>query len=489
MSDPVSGPDSGPPPDTAPLWQYGQPSAPYGEPGGQYGQPGPGAPYGEPGGQYGQPGPGGQYGQPGGQYGQPGGQYGEPGGQYGEPGGQYGQPGQAPGYAGQGAGMPGTGTQPYGDWRPGDAPPADRQYQPGTSRHGAQQPGRRSGGRSIAIAALVAAVVVAGGVVAYLRLSPGGHHSGSSASAQPPAVTKAEAEQVLSHYTKVANQVDTVLANPDPMLGSIEGGSSYSQDAGSDAIWYIEYPGIKFPPFEPVHAAYYIPDQSVHAAYPHWFLVQVTNADTATTPHSLPSGTSPVGYLLFSQASAGAPWLDVYEPNVVSGSSPAPQIATNAQGYPITVSASGDAAGLSVAPGQIGPATAAALDNVGTPAIKLPSNVHDLEDQVSLAYWQARIPAEFPAGSVFSLAHEAGEGTVFGLQTKNGGALLFYYLNSQISITAQPGSSFDLGLPGDSGYVSSAQVPFIDQFAAYDPPKGQAGATVIADGSGWAAES
>lgn len=336
------------------------------------------------------------------------------------------------------------------------------------------------------------AVVTAGAVVAYVSLSPAGRPSGPGASktgslfasAQPPAVTAAQAAQVMSHWTNVGNEVDGDLRLSGSLLGNIEAGSSYIMDLGNDATWEFTSPGKRLPLLQPVHDAYYIPGQSVHAPFPHWFLVQDTNADTASNG-GVSSGTGATGYMLFSQASAGAPWLDVFEPYLVPGGTPAPQIATDTHGHAIVVSPGGDAAALNVTPGQIGPLTIAAMDSTGTSAIKLPSNLTDLIDEHVKTVWQGFIGNGFPAGTSMTLSHQAGSGPVFGLRTRDGGAILFYYVNARLTIVAPPGSTFSLNEPGFGTSVSSAQVPFIDQFVAYDPPKGQGAPSVIATASGW----
>jgi hypothetical protein len=336
------------------------------------------------------------------------------------------------------------------------------------------------------IAGLVLVVVAAGAVVAVLRLSSPGHHQ-ASAAAQPPAVTRAEAAQILSHYTTVNNEASQQFS--DSLERSVEGGTSYTMDIGSYAAWQLEYPGTKLLPYVPVHPVYYIPDQSAHSAYPHWFVVQATNAEQGTLPHSTPSGTSANGYLLFSQASAGAPWLDVFEPNTVEGGAAAPRIATGAGGYAIAVSPGAAATGLSIAPGQIGSATVTAVDDQGTGAITPPSNLSNLYDEAEKAYFQSYVGKTLAVGTTLTLTHQAGSGPVFGLRTTNGGAIVFYYLSAQLDVVAAPGHTFNLRIPGFASLVSSAEVPYLDQFATYDPPKGQAGAHITADVAGYGAIS
>jgi hypothetical protein len=297
-----------------------------------------------------------------------------------------------------------------------------------------------------------------------------GHGGTASPAAQPPAITKTEAERVLSAYWRINNQANEQRS--DSLLGTIEAGTSYSMDIGAYRFGRVTDPSNSgYVPFEPVRAAYYIP-RLAPDAYPRWFVAAVTYARLASPQH--PTGS---GYLLFSQASAGAPWKNVLEPDVLPGSGPAPLIATDAEGYATAVSPAGDAAGLSIAPGQIGPMTAVSLDDSSAAAIKAPGNLTDLHDEV---FWQSRLPA----GSTDTDKHQAGPGPVFGLRTKDGGALLFYSLTAALTLAPPPGETFELTIPGyytPSQTLTSARVGYIEQFASYDPPQGQTGPYIAAD--------
>ncbi|MDQ2875223.1 MAG: hypothetical protein M3Y33_10675 [Actinomycetota bacterium] len=353
---------------------------------------------------------------------------------------------------------------------------------------------RQFPGRLIAPAALLLTAIAAITVVVFprsnaVRLSPAGdpgagesQHglsvtagtgNGGTASpaAQPPAITKAEAERVLSAYWRVNNEANEQRSGS--LLEIVEGGTSYTMDIGAYRFEQAAGPSASaYVPFEPVDAAYYIPRLAA-GDYPRWFAAAVTYAGLASPQH--PTGS---GYLLFRQASAGAAWKNVLEPYVLPGSGPAPHIATDAGGYATAVSPAGDAAGLSIAPGQIGPVTAASLDGSST-AIKAPGNLTDLHDE---AFWQSRLPA----GSTDTDKHRPGPGLVFGLRTTDGGALLFYPLAAQLSLTPPPGETFELTIPGyyaPSQALTSAVVGYIEQFAAYDPPQGHAGPHIAADAS------
>jgi hypothetical protein len=308
-----------------------------------------------------------------------------------------------------------------------------------------------------------------------LSVKSGTGHGGKASPAQPPAITKTKAAQVLSEYWRVSNKANEQRS--DYLLGTVEGGTSYTMDAGT--YWFEQATSPSnsgYVPFEPVSAAYYIPRLAA-GDYPRWFVAAVTFA-SVTSPHH-PAGSR---YLLFSQASADVAWKDVLEPDVLPGSGQAPRIATDAEGYATAVSPAGEAAGLSIAPGQIGPVTAASLDG-STATIMTPGNLTDLNDEVS---WQSTLPA----GSTETDTHQAGPGLVFGLRTAGGGALLFYPLTAQLTLAPPSGKRFELTAPGyhvPGQAVISVGMGYIEQFATYDPPPGRPSASIEADGSSIAA--
>jgi len=76
---------------------------------------------------------------------------------------------------------------------------------------------------------------------------------------------------------------------------------------------------------------------------------------------------------------------------------------------------------------------------------------------------------------------------VFGLRTADGGAVLFYSVTAQLFLAPPPGETFQLDIPGyysASQALTSAGVGYLEQFAAYDPPRGQAVPHMVADASG-----
>ena len=133
-------------------------------------------------------------------------------------------------------------------------------------------------------------------------------------------------------------------------------------------------------------AVYYIPRQPA-ADWPHFFAVKVRYADLDSPPHV--TGT---GYLVFAQASPGAPWKDVIEPYLIPAVTPAPAIAVDAQGYAQPVSITGSASGLSAAPGQIQPDTIRWLDREAAAGAD-PADTGGLSDLRDVIFWRGELPS------------------------------------------------------------------------------------------------
>jgi hypothetical protein len=397
-----------------------------------------------------------------------------------------------------GRGWPGESSRTVPDWSP---------------RHRRERrfPGRLIGGAVLILAAITAITVVVVPRHGAARPSPAGDPAagnpaagtsqrgpgasagpagtatpatgadGAAAGAAAPAagaaaITRTEAQRILSRYWRINNLANQQRSSA--LLGTIEAGSSYRLDTGAYRFQRAASPsGRGYVPFAPVRAAYYIPRQSARSGWPHWFAAAVTYAALARPQHATGSG-----YLLFTQASPGAAWKEVLEPYTLTGSGPGPVIATDAQGYALAVSKAADS-GLAIAPGQIGPVTAAALDGTGPAALTGPANLADLRDQ---AFWHSRLPA----GSTVTDRHLPASGPVFGLRTVNGGALLFYPVTARLTLAPPAGQTFQLTIPGyysPSQTLTSARVGYIEQFATYDPPRGKDVPRITADASSIAA--
>jgi hypothetical protein len=104
-------------------------------------------------------------------------------------------------------------------------------------------------------------------------------------------------------------------------------------------------------------------------------------------------------------------------------------------------------------------------------------------DQKDQAFWAARLPR----GARDTDRHQVTQEGIYALRTQGGGALVFYSLSATLTLTAPPGQPMALQIPGyySSGSpVTTATVPYADQFAAYIGPPGSPAAEVLAESSG-----
>ena len=349
------------------------------------------------------------------------------------------------------------------------------------------------------IAALLLAVFVAGVGAALLRngtirlsrtgnpqaaatsgmgATTGTGHAGSGrshpAAAQPPAITKAEAERVVSRYWQVNNQANESYS--DALLGTIESGSSYTMDAGSYRFALASTDRTPYAAFKLTDTRYYIP-RLPRTAYPRWFVVRGTYITLST-------GTK-IGstYIVFARDTPGAPWQDVTEPDILPGRA-LPQIATDSGGYAVSMAAND--AGLSVAPDKIGQVTATWLNQVAadpsnSAVLADAGNLTDLKDEV---FWRSgEGGATFDADDMHSVPADP----VFALKTTDSGALLFYTVAARLVLTPPDGDTISaLNIPGyyspsSSAGLTSATVGYVEQFATYIPPAGHSGRRIVGD--------
>jgi len=287
-----------------------------------------------------------------------------------------------------------------------------------------------------------------------------------STTAQPP-ITRSDAQRVLATYTNSNNTANAQASQS--LLAGVEGGGSLAIDAGIYDTQRASH-AAPYPAYRPVASSYYIPRESP-ATYPHWFAVRVTNA--------LASSGKVINaeYVVFTQASAGAPWLNSIEPFILP-SAALPSIALDASGYATAVSSSTTSLMLPVA--TAGATTVTALDTgAGQPAN--PGNLADEEALMSLK-------KALPSHPSITSAHSATTDPLFGLRTTDGGALLFYDVAARITLTAAPGTKLQVDIPGfvsSAGQASQVMLEYLDQLAVNDPPAGAgAPAQIIGDYSG-----
>jgi hypothetical protein len=354
---------------------------------------------------------------------------------------------------------------------------------------------RRLGGpRWLLPAALVAVIVAGGGTAAMLLGGPAGHRSaGGQATGTPapsPPATQAataprplsmtQARIVLAAYTSANNAANAQRS--DTRLATIETGSSYAIDAGIYRVQGAEK-AATYPAFGPRQAVFYIPGEPA-AEYPHWFAVQVDNADLASSGKV--TGTE---YLVFTQAAPGARWLNAVEPYVLAGAA-TPRVALGADGLATQVDP--QTTSLAVTPGQIGSLTAAALDGaqagaLGTQSALSLASPGNLADRLDQGFWKQRLPT-----ATVTDRHAPGSGDVLGLRTTDGGALLFYTVAAELTLVPPAGEDLHLTIPGfysPGQAMRTAGIGYMEQFATYVPPRDGSGLRVVADYSGITAKN
>lgn len=345
---------------------------------------------------------------------------------------------------------------------------------------------RPTGPRWLLPVAFVAVIAAGAATAAVLLAAPSGHPSATGthaaaptasapaaaapASAQP--LTLAQARSVLATYTSANNAANAKRS--DTLLGSIETGSSYAIDAGIYRVQQAET-AVPYPAFAPRQAQFYIPGEPV-AEYPHWFAVQVVNADLAS-----PGKVTGTEYLVFTQAAPGARWLNAVEPYVLAGAV-TPRVALGADG--LATSVDPQTSSLAVMPAQIAALTAASLDGgqAGASGASFPASLGNLADRLDQAFWKQRLPT-----ATVTDRHAATADYVFGLSTTNGGALVFYTDSAELTLVPPDGEALHLTIPGfysPGQAVRTAGIGYLEQFAAYVPQRGGSGPRIVADYSG-----
>ena len=277
--------------------------------------------------------------------------------------------------------------------------------------------------------------------------------TGQQPTATAPPITPAQAQQVLATYTATNNTANAQASQA--RLAIVETGSSLAIDSGIDQGKSASG-AAPFPPYGPAHASYYIPLEP-SGGYPHRFAVRVQNAFA-----SAPAQVINNEYLIFTQDAAGAPWKNAIEPFILNGVA-APQVAINTNGYATAVAASDPA--LALLPEAASQATATALDG-GIGGVATAENLADQQETAALH-------RAFPTGATETDRHVAATDAIYGLRTADGGALLFYDVAAQVTVTAPNGGTLPLNVPGflsPGNPVTQATLDYLEQFATYDPP-------------------
>jgi hypothetical protein len=371
---------------------------------------------------------------------------------------------------------------------------------------------RRTAARALALAAAVAVIApVAACSGSGASTSTGAPHSA------PAAITADRARQVWDQYVAAAAQAAPPHSRP-PVLSlvtgveqavlsaalgrhsvTVSGGPSSATGAYRSSL--TVKPALGTYTYGP--PTFYLPEA---AGYPRFFVVSATRTAKGMTPANAASADAggarmpPNGpaLMLFSQASAGAPWLLASASLLASGVT-LPKLAADGAGYVPTVSLS-DAA-LLARPGDAGPLQAAVVDD--GPASTVTRAVADGPLTTGI-YQGARDHADgmtAPPGDIYQWELEGVNVPEFALRTAAGGALVFYAMS--LNTTVAVPDVINKGNPIHSGppisvppdlrmllppkqpdplvQLSSGQLL---SFAAIDPPQGKAKIQVIAEGGG-----
>jgi hypothetical protein len=224
---------------------------------------------------------------------------------------------------------------------------------------------------------------------------------------------------------------------------------------------------------------YYVP---IVSGYPHWFMVDVPRRAAGSSPQSSVSVL-----MVFGQSASAGQWTLDGDAALEAGQS-MPAIATNAQGYAISLSPY--QGGLLLQPNLLGP-TQAAIVNEG-PANPSASLITPGPQTTSLYSQQNAIYTGTAKDLEYNWYMGGTSFPVFALQTTGGGALVLYgmYMNTEVEYPDQgEGSPIPipadvkplLGAPTEVGY-HSVEANWTYEYATVDPPASASSgkATVIA---------
>ncbi|MUN36653.1 hypothetical protein [Actinomadura litoris] len=298
-----------------------------------------------------------------------------------------------------------------------------------------------------------------GPCLAFAAFAAGcGGGESSSAGTDPPALTKAQAQQVLTSFTEGANRAGRTLDRGE--LTGIEADPQLSMDAASFRLRKVirqRPPTLRFD-----NPSFYIPRMK---EYPRWFAADAsTGAGKQTTRHAL----------LFTQSAAGAPWLlaaDPFPPDAALS-----RVALDAEGYATAVSP-GTSQGLPVAPAKLADTHAAMLSGGSSaPGASVLADGPRTSQTVEALRQGERMLAK--RGITLSSRFSVAPYGVYALRTKDRGALVWYVLQqNEAYSSAKRGRlavSGDLvGLAPANSVRNRMDTTVLVQYLATVPPKGR----------------
>ncbi|MEO3822218.1 hypothetical protein [Actinomadura sp. B10D3] len=285
----------------------------------------------------------------------------------------------------------------------------------------------------------------------------------SAASGKPqgtPALTKAQAQQVLTSFAAGANQAGRRFSGK--ALRSVEADPQLSMDVA--ALKLRRSVRQRPPKLAFANPTFYIPRL---AGYPRWFAADaVSGQGKRSLRHAL----------LFTQAEQGTPWLltaDPYPSDAALG-----RIALDREGYATPVSPGGKGHGLAVAPAKLPQAHAALLTNgPGAPGTSvLADGAKTSETYKALKQGEKVLAGR---GVTLSSRFSPSRYSVYALRTKDRGAVVWYILQQSEAYSAsQRGRlavSGDLvGLAPTKAGTTRMDTTVLVQYLATVPPKGRA---------------
>ncbi|TDC93291.1 hypothetical protein [Actinomadura sp. 7K507] len=310
--------------------------------------------------------------------------------------------------------------------------------------------------RNFAVASLLVSSLLAA------ALSAGCSGDASSADpAQPrgtPPLSKTQAQQVLASYTAGANRAGSRFNRK--ALRTIQTDPQLTMDAAALKMRRV----VKQPPpkLEFRDTSFYIPRLG---GYPQWFAAAaVTGRGKQAQRHAM----------LFTRAKAGAPWLLAAAPHPADAA--LSRVALDPDGYAAPVGQ--DVEDLAVSPRKL-PAAHAALLTEG-PGAKGASVIAD-GPQTTETYKALTQGAKTLAGRGVTLSSRfsAAPYTVYGLRTKDRGAVVWYVLKQNEAYSASRRGK--LGVSGDLVGLAPARTSrtrmdttVLAQYLATVPPEGRA---------------
>lgn len=243
-----------------------------------------------------------------------------------------------------------------------------------------------------------------------------------SLTAAHPALTKAQAQQVLANYQQVNNRANGTL--DAKLLATVETGAQLEMDVAGYRLRRAKKD--KYTPFTYARPAFYLPRQD---HFPKWFAV---DAVSGATRHAL----------LFTQARAGAPWLLTADPFPGSRLS---DIALDKDGYATAVSPTDG--GAAVEPRRLAGVHAATLS---TGASGMAPGPYTTESRDALTKVQTELSRR---GVTLTSDFAPDQQRVYALRTTGGGTLVWYVVRqSERYDMVTPGM---IGADGDlTGLVS-----------------------------------